>query len=110
MKQLDTDDSKQPAFIVRMDAEDQHRRYWPLFPKAKQDLALRVKEMARQAYFRSKVYMNARDKFISVKVDRPQLADALQQADIIEKLKEEVDQHGVEMVATKNNLLFRIRK
>lgn len=110
MKQLDIDDSKQSAYFVRMDAQSQHLRYWPLFSKARQDLSLRIKELACQGYFRSKVYLNARDKFIAVKVDRPRLADAIQQAEIIDRLKEEVDANGVEMVATKNNLLFRIPK
>ncbi len=108
MKQLDTEESKQPAYVVRLDVESQNRKYWPTFTPAKQKLASQVKELACVAYFRSRTYLNAREKFISVKVERPQLADAIQQADELAKLKKLVDANGVEMVATKTSLLFRI--
>lgn len=110
MKQLNTDDSKQPAFVVRQDAAAQNQRYWPLFTKTKQDLANRIKALAQEGYFRSRVFINARDKFITVKVERPQRADALQQSEIMDQLKLVLDTNGIEPIATKNNLLFRIPK
>lgn len=58
MKHLDTDESKQPAFIIKQDVEAQHKKYWPLHKKANQELALKVKEIAATAYFRSRVFLN----------------------------------------------------
>jgi len=108
MKQLDIDDSAQPAFLVRLDAEAQHAKYWPTFAKSKQDDALKLKQLATDAYLRSKVYLNARDQFIVVKVDRPSLKDKLNNDSAFNKLNAFVIAATVEVVATKNNLLFRI--
>jgi hypothetical protein len=110
MKQLNTEESLQPAYVVRMDVAAQHKKYWPEFSAEKQKLALQVKELARVSYFRSRTFLNARDKFIAVKVERPSLADALQQADSMAKLRKLVDAHGIETVVTKTSLLFRILK
>ncbi len=110
MKQLDVEESKQPAYVVRLDIDAQNKKFWPTFTPAKQKLATQIKELACVAYFRSRTFLNAREKFIAVKVERPQLADALQQADEVARLKKLVDANGVEMVATKTSLLFRIPK
>jgi len=110
MKQLSNEESLQPAFVVRLDAAAQHKKYWPEFSADKQKLALQVKELARVSYFRSRTFLNARDKFIAVKVERPNLSDSLQQADSMAKLKKLVDEHGIETVVTKTSLLFRIKK
>ena len=108
MKQLDVDDSVQPAFLVRLDAEAQHTKYWPTFSKTKQDHALKLKQLVVDAYTRSKVYLNARDQFIVVKVDRPSLKDKLGNDAAFNSLNVFVIAADVEVVATKNNLLFRI--
>lgn len=110
MKQLNVDDSVQPAFLVRLDAEEQHTKYWPTFTSTKQDHANKLKQLAVAAYFRSKVYLNARDQFIVVKVDRPSLKDKLSNDAAFNSLNAFVIAAGVEVVATKNNLLFRIPK
>lgn len=110
MKTLNTDDSRQPAYVVFADVKEQNEMYWPRFAKPKQELALRLKLAATNAYFRSKVYLNARDKYIVVKVDRPTAADKLQNGELISALHKFVTKHGIDVVATKNNLLFRIAK
>ena len=110
MKQLNVDDSVQPAFLVRLDAETQHAKYWPTFTKTKQDHANKLKELAMNAYFRSRVYLNARDKFIVVKVDSPSLKDKLGNDAAFNNLNAFVIAADVEVVATKNNLLFRISR
>ena len=110
MKQLDVDDSVQPAFLVRQDANEQHAKYWPTHTYAKQVAATSLKELAVNAYFRSKVYLNAREKFLVVKVDRPHHADKLQNTKQLKDLETFVRLYGIEVLSTKNNLLFRISK
>lgn len=111
MKALNVDDSQQPAFVCIKDAKDQTAKYWPTFTKKQQTLAIQLKDLVHSAYFRSNVYLNARDKFISIKVDRPQKADLLQNGDAFNVLKAFMNVNGIgEPIATVNNLLFRIMK
>ena len=110
MKTIDNDDSKQPAFVVFADVKKQHDMYWPGFAKSKQELSMQLKLAATSAYFRSKVYLNARDKFLVVKVDRPTAADRLQNGEQLTALEALVTKHGIDIVASKNSLLFRIAK
>lgn len=110
MKQLDIDNSVQHPFIIRQDAEEQSEKYWPTFNQVKQTIASRLKILVSSAYFRSKVYMNSREKFIVIKVDRPHMADKLQNGDQLSNLNNFVLENNIEVVCTKNNLLFRIYK
>lgn len=108
MKHLNVEKSKQPAYVVRQDVEAQHKKFWATFSPDKRKLALQVREIATLAYFRSRTFLNAREKFITVKVMNPTKADALQSYLEICHLKSLVDMHGIELVSTKTSLLFRI--
>jgi len=110
MKQLDNDDSLMPHWVARAHAEAQTRMYWPEFTPEKQELALQLKQAVTDAYFRSKVYMNARNGFIVIKADRPSIRDQLNNEEAFTRLKSIVDKIGIEPLATKNSLLFRIPK
>jgi hypothetical protein len=110
MLQTQVDDTALPPFIAAMDAQAQHKKFWPGFDVAKQEAAMDLSILCQAAYFRSKVYMNAREKFIAIKVDRPKLADKLQNDGAFDALHKATLALGIEPVATKNNLLFRIAK
>ena len=110
MKTINIDDSRQPAFVVFADVKKQHDMYWPGFARSKQELSMQLKTAATSAYWRSRVYLNARDKFLCVKVARPTAADRLQNGEQLAALETLVTKHGIDIVASKNNLLFRIAK
>jgi hypothetical protein len=110
VKHLNVDDSNQPAYVIQRDVDAQHIKYWPTFTKAKQDIAVKLKQHAVDTFFRSKVYLNARDKFITVKVDRPHMADKLQNAKQLAAMNAFVVANGAEVAETNNALLFRIYK
>lgn len=110
IKILDVDDSAQPAFIARNDAEEKYAQYWPTFSKSKQTTALKLRELARNAYFRSRTFLNARDRFIAVKIDRPQKADLLQNGNELTALNQFVIANGIEVVGSRHSLIFRLPK
>ncbi len=110
MKTLLNDESAQPSFIVRLDAQEQHAKYWATHTLAKRTQATSLKTLAELAFFRSKVYLNAREKFIVVKIDRPHMADKLQNAKELKAMNDFVTLYGIEVLQTKNALLFRVMK
>jgi len=110
MKVLNVDDTLLPGWIARKDAQNYHSENWPLYNKNKQNIAVKLRELAMAAYWRSNTYINARQKFIAVKVEKPQKADLLQNGEDLEILNAFVLANKIEVSATKNNLLFRLYK
>ena len=112
MKVLEHDEttSREHAFAAAVDAQKQHRIFWPSFTKDKQDIASDLKALCHAAYFGSKVYMNARDKFIAVKVDKPKASAAWLYATELAALNTYATKVGIEPVTTINSLIFRVMK
>jgi hypothetical protein len=112
MKVLENDETstRAHAFAAAVDARNQHRTHWPSFTKVKQDIASDLKVLCQAAYFGSKVYMNARDKFIAVKVDKPKASTAWLYATELAALNTYATKVGIEPVNTINSLIFRVMK
>lgn len=110
MKTLDMDEIKIPAYCVRNDVKEQNEKYWNTHSVENQRLSYKLSQALSAAYFRSKVYVNAREKFIAVKVSKPQKADILQQPNEIALCEKIVKDNGIEVLQTKTSLLFRIHK
>ena len=113
MKQIDIDDAApQYAYGAAIDAQAEHKKYWPTHTAAKQQAAQQLKELAYSAYglLGSKVYLTAREKFITVKVDKPSVTAGWVCATELEAMNKFVLGHSVEVVASKRNLLFRVPK
>ena len=113
MKQINIDDAApQYAYGAALDAQAEHKKYWPTHTTAKQQAAWELKELAYAAYgaFGSRVFLTARDKFITIKVDKPSVKSTWACADELEKMNKFVTKHNVEVVASKRNLLFRVLK
>jgi hypothetical protein len=112
MKLLDNDETtcKEHAFAAHDDAEEQHKRYWSTHTKANQDVALKLKALCYAAYFGSRVYLTAREKFITVKVEKPSVSAARLYPTEMSALGAYTKKIGIEPVASKISLLFRITK
>lgn len=112
MKILQTEESAQPAFVCQLDAREKHTKYWPLHTPAKQALATNLRAHAMAAYWRSRTYINAREKFIVVKVEKPQKADLLQNTKELAAMEAFVKANPeIRILGTKtNHLLFRVMK
>lgn len=68
---INAQESKQPSFVVFGDAAKQHIANWDTFSKVAQDNALAIKLLAARTWPSSRVYINARQGFIAVKIDHP---------------------------------------
>ena len=102
MKQLDIDDAgPQYAYSAAIDAQAEHKKYWPTHIPAKQATAQQLKELA---------YLTAREKFITVKVDKPSVKATWAYPNELAVMNTFVIASGVEVVASKRNLLFRVLK
>ena len=113
MKTIDTDDAApQFALGAAIDAQEQHRMYWPTHTAVKQRIATNLKALAHDAYgyTGSKVYMTAREKFITVKIDKPKISTTWQRAAELQAMHQFVVTHNIEPVASKKNLVFRVPK
>lgn len=110
MKQLNVDETKdaRQAFGAAKDAQSQHRAYWATTPKAKQDISLKLRQLAMDAYKDNKTYLTARAKFVAVKVEHPKVSAAWQSPTELAAMNAFVLLHGIEVVASRNNLLFRV--
>lgn len=111
MKTIDNDDAG-PGFAygAAINAQLMHKKYWPTYSVAKQQLAQKLEALVYGAYglTGSKVYLNAREGFIAVKVDKPASKTFWQCANELAAVDAFVKQHKVEEVLTKQNLVFRI--
>lgn len=113
MKQIDIDDAApQYAYGAAIDAQAEHKKYWPTHTAVKQETAQQLKELAYSAYglLGSRIFLTAREKFITVKVDKPSVKAAWAYPTQLEEMNKFVIGHGVEVVASKRNLLFRVLK
>lgn len=95
-------------WAAHLDAKKRSAEAQTGYSKKQQSEATAVFEAVRVSYIRSKVYLNYRDKFYAVKVQRPTKADALSK-DVakVEKLLADV---GAEKVVSKQGVIYRVAK
>lgn len=113
MKTLNIDDAApQYAYGAAIDAAAEHKKYWPTHTAQKQQASLQLKGLAYAAYglLGSKVFVTAREKFITVKVDKPSVKATWAYPAELAAMNKFVLAQNVEVVASKRNLLFRIPK
>lgn len=108
-KVINNDDrSKLPAYFCISQIKERDARYKENFSPAQVCLAEEVLALAKEAFFRSRVYMNYRDKFIAVKIDRPTMADRISSEAI--SLHSFCTDAGIEAVNTASALIYRIKR
>lgn len=113
MQLIDNDDAEpQYAQGAAIDASLTHDKYWPSHTVQKQSLAQDLKSLAQKAYGMtgSMVYVNAREKFIAVKIEKPSLSTTWLYTNELAAMNAFVTANGIDIVASKRNLLFRIPK
>jgi hypothetical protein len=74
-KQLMVDEIRIPAFAAKADIEQKNYENESLYSTSRKAQAERFAAAVREAYPLSTVYVNYRQKFIAVKVDRPLVTD-----------------------------------
>ena len=108
-KELKIEESKLPVYATLLDIRRRNVVYGKLWwgTEAK-DEAGRFAEAVRQAYSRSRVFVNYRKNFIAIKVEQPTRHDMVSHNAIA--VETYANLQGHERVLTKTALIFRIRK
>lgn len=97
--------SKQAAYL---DAQRRSIVSKQLYTNEQQQQADALHELTRSAFMRSKVYLTYRDKFYTVKIDKPTAADRLtREASNIEQMFAAA---GAEKVVTAQGTIYRVTR
>lgn len=98
-----------PAFICKRDAERRNANNFDAYSPEQVQQAQQLFSDVSEAYFRSRVFLNYRERFIAVKVEAPNLADKVSLA--VRDLDLAVEEQGVKKVATsKRAIVYRIAR
>jgi len=100
-------DSKQSPFMIIRDLEERNAANRKNHSAETEQTARSLRVLASEAWFRSRVFMNFRKEFITIKVDRPQTLDRMNVADQL-KLERFLDENGIETVKTRRNIVYRV--
>lgn len=112
MKQTSNDETDSPlqGYAAAIDASKHHEENWSSYSSEKQELAKDVKKLAMGAYRDNRVFLTARAKFISIKIEHPKPSVAWTQVKEYKALCSVIIENGIIPVHTKNNLVYRIYK
>jgi hypothetical protein len=107
-KVLKNKDNDQDPLFIFFDARQRNEEGIKLYSEAEIVAARALQGHVGNVFTRSRVFINYREKFVSIKVDNPSRADlvSLAAADLEAYCK----QHNVEIVKSSRGLLFRIPK
>lgn len=106
-KKLNTKESndKLAAFL---DAKGRSKAAQAAYSSEQQQQAASLFELTRTAYIRSRVYLTYRDKFYTVKIEKPSGADRLsREADNVENMFAAV---GAEKAVSAQGTIYRVTK
>ena len=92
------------AWYARQDCERYNREHKQLYTKDQILSGELLKKAAEIAYFRSRVFLNFREKFMTVKVEAPQIADKI--SDEVEQLLVHAGRTGVRVKHGKSSVIF----
>ena len=102
----DEDSSKLPAWVVLEDIRKRNAKNADNFTPAQKQAAADFEARARSAYIRSRVFLNNREKFIAVKIDRPSVSDKISTQ--VKELDRFAELHNIKIVRTKANIVYHI--
>ena len=107
MTQIDNEEkSRLPGWICVEDAKKRNTQNESLYSESEKQLADIFAQQARNAYIRSRVYLNYREKFIAVKIDKPSVSDKI--SVVADALHKDAEALGYKIIKTKTNIVFRL--
>ena len=92
------------AWYARQDCEQYNREHKHLYSTNQILSGELLKKAAQIAYFRSRVFLNFREKFMTVKVEAPQIADKI--SDEVEQLLIHAGKTGIRVKHGKASVIF----
>ena len=93
--------------VCKLDAKRRDAKNISRYTLEQIEQARKLEEDVREAYFRSRVFVNYRERFIAVKVEAPQYADKVSLA--VRKLDEACEEAGIQRASlAKGTIVYRI--
>lgn len=105
-KVIENEDNHQPVWVVQESVDAQAKRYKGRYTKEQIVKAERIYERASSAFIRSRVFLNYRRDFISIKIDEPNRVDLVSPA--VQRFEDDVEQQGAAKVKTARGIIYRL--
>lgn len=106
-KEIEVDDTRMPKWAAAVDAQTKSRECQKLWDQEEQQMLEGLYLMACSAY-NARVFRNYREKFMVVKIEKPSKGNLLSAP--VRNLDYWAAQNNIEIVRTKNNILYRIKR
>ena len=105
-KELETQSAGYYAFAAARDARMRAAAMWSHYTDAERTRAERIKLGLEIVYYAKGIYINPRGKFISIKIDKPQVRDRKNLA----LLEADYDKAGIKKAVSAQGVVYRIAK
>lgn len=105
---IDNDDVRQNPAFAAIDARRRDAQNVNLYTLNQIKAGIELESRVRFCFFRSRVYLNYRSKFIVVKVEKPQMAD--KSSDAYSEVISFCEKNDYDIAITGNAMLFRIKR
>ena len=106
MKQLEVDETAQPAWAAVADAEQKNKLNKRLYSREQQDDLIDLHDRVSTAYSNCRVFHNFRHKFMAVKVEKPSVQDRAVTS--VKSLDIWAGKNNIEIVRTKTAIIYRV--
>ena len=105
-KELESRSAGYYAYAAARDARMRAAAMWSHYTDAERARAERMKLALELCYSANGFYINPREKFITIKIDRPRVVDRAS----LELLEADYEAQGVVKIATPQGISYRIPK
>jgi hypothetical protein len=105
-KELDTQSAGYYAYAAARDARMRATAMWSHYTDAERTRAERMKLGLELCYSAKGIYINPRNKFIAIKIDKPTVRDRKNLA----LLEQDYEAQGITKVLTNQGVTYRIAK
>lgn len=106
-KEIAVEETQMPKWAAAADAQKRSAANRQLYTAEQQQTLLKFYELVCAAY-NCRVFYNYREQFMVVKVERPSKVNLL--AREVRELDYYAAQNNIDIVRTKNNILYRIKQ
>ena len=105
--EIDNEKVVQDRVFAAVDAMRRNAEYAVLYTAKQKAFAEDFKEQVTNAYIRSKVYLNYREKFMAIKVAKPSVRDRIGSA--VASIEDFCAKNGITAHRTASAIVFRIK-
>mgnify|MGYP001263830451 FL=1 len=98
--------SKLPKWLCAEDAEKRNKQNIESYSQEQVYKAETFRDMVVRAYFRSRIYLNFRERFIAIKVEAPNIRDKISKE--AREVIEFADENDIKIIKRRASLIFRL--